>query len=140
MRFKVPQNIDMPDRVLGPLTLVQFVYAVIGFGAAYVTYNSLPSPLGILAAIPIAILTFCIIFVKINERPFTQFIMSFINFVAKPKVRTWQKSYSLDDYSVEIYKPVTKDSNVAVHKDLDHDTIENLARQLDYDIAKVKQK
>lgn len=140
MRFKVPQNIDMPDRVLGPLTLVQFVYAVIGFGGAYVVFNAFPMPLSFIFALPIAALTFAIIFIKINERPFTQFLLSLMAFITRPKVRTWQKSHSLDDFSVEIYHSVKTDNNTLVHKDLDKQTVENLAKQLDYDISKVKQR
>jgi len=33
MQFKVPQKIDIEDKILGPLSMVQFVYAVLGAGA-----------------------------------------------------------------------------------------------------------
>ena len=36
MRYKVPQNIDMEDRIVGPLTMVQFVIVMIGGMIVYV--------------------------------------------------------------------------------------------------------
>ena len=140
MRFKVPQNIDMPDRVLGPLTLVQFVYAVVGFGGAYAIYNSFPAPIGLIFALPIAGITFCVIFIKINERPFTHFLLSLLNFIARPKVRTWQKTQTMDNLTIQIYKPVKKDSQTVAHKELSEEDVDKLAKQLDYDISKIKQK
>lgn len=129
MRFKVPQNIDIEDRILGPLTMVQFVYAVIGFGLCYLIINTIPSPVSYLLIAPIAIFIICIDFVKINERPFLLFFSSALAYLAAPKQRFWHQG-SDNDMKVEIYR--TQKAPTAVsHKELTHEEIGRLASRLD---------
>lgn len=106
MRFKVPQNIDMQDRILGPLTMVQFVYAVVGFGLCYSIYMSLPSPFSFVLIGPIALLVFCLDFVKMNERPFQDFLLAAIEFIFSPKRLIWQQSHG-SNFEIEVYSPTT---------------------------------
>lgn len=131
MRFKVPQNIDMPDRILGPLTMLQFIYAVIGGGGAYVCYMSLPSPLNILLAVIVALFTVAMIFLKINERPFSHFLLSLLRFMSTPKQRVWHKGSS-NDINVEIYHTQKKNTGpVVTEKHLSHEDIARLAKRVD---------
>lgn len=131
MRFKVPQNIDMPDRILGPLTMLQFIYAVIGGGGAYVCYMSLPSPLGVVVAFLVATFTLAMIFLKINERPFSHFLLSLIQFMSTPKQRVWQKGSS-SDIRVEIYHAPKKNTGpVVAEKHLSHEQLAQYAKQID---------
>lgn len=130
MRYKVPQNIDMPDRIVGPLTMIQFVEAVIGGGLAYVVYNGMPNPLNLLLAIIIGLFTLAIVFIKINERPFLFYFVAFIKFLSTPKNRRWSNE-SPDNFKVEIYKPPTKNTQIVEHKKLDKKQLEELAKNLD---------
>lgn len=131
MRFKVPQNIDMPDRILGPLTMLQFIYAVIGGGAAYVCYMSLPSPIGLFLAIIIALFTLSMIFLKVNERPFLVFLFSLIKFISSPKQRVWEKGQN-SDIRVEIYKSNKADSGPHIQrKNISHEDISRIAHRVD---------
>lgn len=131
MRFKVPQNIDMPDRILGPLTMLQFVYAVVGGGATYVSYMSLPSPLGAIVAFLVAAFTIAMIFFKINERPFSHFLLSLMRFVSTPKQRIWHKG-NATDINVEIYHAQNKNVGpVVAEKHLSHEDITKLSKGFD---------
>jgi len=103
VQFKVPQKIDIEDKIMGPLTMVQFVYAVLGAGAGYLMLNSFPSGIGWFFAIPIFIFTFCIVFVKINGRPFGSFLKNLISYMSNPKTRLWHKNEN--NVRVEIYQP-----------------------------------
>ena len=131
MRFKVPQNIDMPDRILGPLTMLQFIYAVIGGGGAYVCYQSLPAPLGLMLAILVAMFTVAMIFLKINERPFSVFLLSLIRFMSTPRQRVWSKGNS-SDFNVEIYHaPQKNEGPVVAEKHLTHNQLVSAAKRFD---------
>lgn len=131
MRFKVPQNIDMQDRILGPLTMLQFIYAVIGGGATYVCYMSLPSPLSILLALIVALFTLAMIFLKINERPFSHFLLSLIKFMSTPKQRIWHKGQT-SDINVEIYHTQKKNQGpVVAEKHLTREQIAQYAKGVD---------
>lgn len=105
MQFKVPQKIDIEDRIVGPMTMIQFVYAVLGGGTAYLVANTFSSPYNIIVATPIALFTFCVIFVKINGRTFGHFFRNLIVYLFVPHTRIWHKGDS--NIQVEIYKPTT---------------------------------
>lgn len=130
MRFKVPQSIDMPDRIVGPLTMIQFVEAVLGGGLAYILFKSLPSPLNIFFGLIVALLTLAIVFIKINERPFLFYFLAFLKYIVEPKQRIWQKNEQ-DDFNVEIYKSSNNNKPQISHKTLDRQKLADLAQQLD---------
>jgi hypothetical protein len=130
MQFKVPQKIDIEDKILGPLSMVQFVYAVVGGGAGYVSLSSLPSPLNLIIAIPIFIFTFCVVFVKINGRAFGYFLRSLIIYLTSPKTRLWHKNEN--NVTVEIYQPkVAPTVDPYANKRYSREDIQKLANIID---------
>lgn len=129
MRYKVPQNIDMQDRVMGPLTMVQFLYAIVGGGFCYTIYMSIPAPFSLVLVTPLALLTFAVVFVKVNERPFLQFLLSVFQFISSPKQRVWQHDDS--DLSVEVYHPNTQTNQSYQPKNFSREDIRKLAEQMD---------
>lgn len=129
LRYKVPQNIDMEDRIIGPLTMIQFIYAVVGGGFCYTIFMSLPSPLSLVLVIPIALFTLATIFLKVNERPFLHFLTSVIQFASAPKQRIWQHENS--DLTVEIYRANTQVKQAYQAKTFSREDIQNAAQQMD---------
>lgn len=130
VQFKVPQKIDIEDRIVGPLTMVQFVYAVVGGGLAYFLLVSIPSPFNYLLAIPVAILTFCITFVKVNGRPFTNFLKNLLIYLSGPRTRIWHKGAS--DVRVEIYQPKPEEKfDPYANKRYSREEIERVAEIID---------
>lgn len=129
MRYKVPQNIDMQDRIIGPLTMIQLIYAVIGGGLAYSAFMSLPKPLSIITAVPIAIFTFALIFIKVNERPFLDFFLSMVQFMSTPKQRVWHHG-AYDNFRVVIFK-TRKENKQIQEKHISHTQIEQAAKKSD---------
>ena len=130
MRFKVPQNIDIEDRILGPLTMVQFIYAVVGGGICYVIYMSIPKPFSYFLVAPIALFVICLIFVKINERPFLNFLLAVLEFSTTPKQRVWRREY-LPDLNIEIYQTKKQTGPSVQSKQLTEEQISEIARRLD---------
>lgn len=131
LRFKVPQNIDIEDRILGPLTMTQFVYAVVGFGVGYILYNVIPAPVSYAFIVPIAFFVVCLDFVKVNERPFQDFLKSALLFMFSPRQRYWHEGEEGADMSIEIYKAVKEEENDYQSKNISHNQISSLAKQLD---------
>ena len=119
----------MQDRIIGPLTMVQFVYAVIGFGLCYVIYRSIPQPASYFLVVPIAGFVVCLDFVKINERPFLEFFLAAIAFMGNPKRRIWHQGED-SDMKVEIYEARKTGPNIQ-HKIITHEQIAELARRTD---------
>ena len=131
MRYKVPQNIDMPDRIIGPLTMIQFVEAVLGGGLAYICFNAFPSPINVGLALIAGMFTVAVVFVKINERPFLFYFMALMKFIGTPKRRVWHQTDGADDMAVEIYHPPKNEGPQIQHKQLDRNKIAELAKEID---------
>jgi hypothetical protein len=132
MRYKVPQNIDMQDRIIGPLTMLQFMYAVIGGGFCYgIIMSGIPKILAYLIAIPIGLFVAAMIFLKINERPFLDFFLSVIEYSSTPKQRLWHHENSAD-LNVEVYKPkIDNKTPAVVAKNYSRQDIQKLAKEID---------
>ena len=97
-QYKVPQNIDLEDKVVGPFTMKQFAYLMAGGGLIYAIYSAYgPYENGIiytiLWSIPIAFLSLALTFVKINDRPFEYFLLNLVGYLFAPKRRIWQQGY-----------------------------------------------
>lgn len=93
-QFVVPQFIDVEDKVLGPITVRQFIIILVGGGLIFVAYKLADLTLFIVEAVAIAFITFVVAFVKINGRPIHYFILNVVQTLMRDKLRVWLKVYS----------------------------------------------
>ncbi len=92
MQFKVPQNIDLEDKIVGPLTLLQFLYILGGGVIDYALFMAIGSNfIFYIIAIPIGILALALAFLKIQDQPLLHFITAALFFYSRPKERHWQR-------------------------------------------------
>lgn len=91
MQFQVPQFIDIEDKIIGPLTLKQFLYMAGGLMILAFLWLYLKLGLFIIVAIPIVLLSLALAFYKINGRPFIYFLGAFITYLTKPRLYLWKK-------------------------------------------------
>uniref|UniRef100_A0A7C4R826 PrgI family protein n=1 Tax=candidate division CPR3 bacterium TaxID=2268181 RepID=A0A7C4R826_UNCC3 len=102
-QYKIPQNLDIEDKILGPFTLKQVLYLVTSGITVYVLFNIIGIsnfPLFLIISIPIAVMTLALVFVKINERPFLDFFFYFLQFAREPKQKKWAKSTKIKTFDV----------------------------------------
>ena len=91
MQFKVPQFLDIEDKIFGPFTFKQFVYIAGGAGTAYVLFKALGLFLGF---IPIAIvvgLALALAFYRPNNKPFVDIIEASFKYFFQNKLYIWQQ-------------------------------------------------
>lgn len=95
MQFKVPQNVQIEDKVLPFMTMRQLIICFIGGGLAYIVYIGMElQPMEIWLP-PVAILvglTLSIAFVEINGVPFVSFILLVLEQFLNERKRWWIKS------------------------------------------------
>lgn len=96
-QFIVPQFIDKEDRIIGPITVRQFVICLVAAGIVFVEYRLLEMAFFIIALIPTAGLAGTFAFLKINGQPFHLFFVNFLQTQVRPKLRVWNKSLSLEE-------------------------------------------
>lgn len=104
--YKVPQNLDVEEKIIGPFTLKQFGFLVGGVLLIYILYTILNPLFGLAVVIivnmPIAALTIAIVFVKVNERPFLTYLSFLIGYFRNPKTMKWQKASKLKDFGTMV--------------------------------------
>lgn len=131
-QFKVPQNLDMEDRIIGKLTITQFGYLAFGGLVAYVAILKLPGILGILVAVPVALITFAFVFVRVQDQPFSKFIFTLIGYVSNPRDRTWHRDDSVTTASpIQADKAIKVEAKKAAKKSYTRGDIRKLAETVD---------
>lgn len=90
-QFQVPQFIEVEDKIIGPLTLKQFLYLAAGGAAVFFGYFFLSFGFFIIFSILIMAFSAALAFIKINGRPFSVFLKNFFGFIFKQKAYTWKK-------------------------------------------------
>lgn len=108
MRYKVPQNIDMQDRIVGPLTILQFMYLLIGGAICYLFFQLFSFSIFVILALPVALFALALAFFKIQDQPFSKFIGASIQYVIKPKKLVWKRQIQKASVSQQ---PPTINSN-----------------------------
>jgi len=93
MRFKVPQFIDIEDKIFGPFTFKQFMYMGGGAGLSYLVYRSFPFFVAIALIAVIVAISASLTFVKINGKPFIFILEAYIRYAINSKMYIWKKSY-----------------------------------------------
>jgi hypothetical protein len=111
MQYKVPQNVDIEDKVIAGLTLRQFAFLMGGGGFILAVKYALPPSLGFLfmpIAVLIAIFAFALAFYKINDRPFEIFLFAAAKTLLTPSQRIWKKEGEVvHEEKVEVKKEKT---------------------------------
>jgi hypothetical protein len=92
MQYQVPQNIDLEDKIIGPLTLKQFLYLLAGGMLDYAWFTFFDTALFILIAIPTTLFALAMAFARIQDQPFPKFLGSLVIFILRPKILTWGKT------------------------------------------------
>lgn len=103
MRFQVPQFIEIEDKVVGPLTLKQFMYLAGNAGFAYIAYALIPfTAIGILVAIVFLSFGGLLAFYQYNNRPFIKLVSSVFYFYTKPQLYIWKPRPKKEDKKLDI--------------------------------------
>lgn len=92
MQFRVPQFIDIEDKILGPLSWRQFAYCLGAAGTAYIGTKITGSTIiGLVVASPVYGFFLALAFLRINDRSFLEILGSIIKYFSGNNTYTWQK-------------------------------------------------
>src|SRR6478609_9679063 len=92
--YKVIQDIEAEDKLVGPLTLRQFIYAGVSAFCLYLCFMALTKNAAFLIGLflPIAIVTGFFAFPWKGEQPTEIWALARLRFMLKPRVRIWDQS------------------------------------------------
>jgi len=90
-KFLVPQYIDVEPKILGPVTVRQFVEMLICAFINFVFYKMFYFNTFIVLALGNTAVFLIIAFYKINGMPFHYFILNMVQTMRKPRKRIWRR-------------------------------------------------
>jgi hypothetical protein len=137
-QYKVPQDVEAEDKLIGPLSLRQFIYVVIGVVWAGLMFFIL-RPTGnsdtaivnyvIMAVVIIPITGFFLLlgFGKRQEQSFEKYFVALVRFYFVPRVRIWDKDLS----TVELIKEEVKAPEIITQKNVSRSSLQQLALVMD---------
>jgi hypothetical protein len=111
-QYKVPQNVEAEDKIIGPLTLKQLIYAAIGFGWAALAFfllRSLPIVM-FLVAFPPSTLFILLAFYNRDGQNFEQLLIAIAGFYSQSRKRIWVKESIIETFKIEP-KVITNETN-----------------------------
>lgn len=131
MQFRVPQFIDIEDKVFGPFTLKQFGYMLGAGGLSFLIWTFIPIKfIAILIIVPVASLFIALAFVKFNNRSFGEILESAFSYYTNAKIYTW-KQPELQKTETSVDRVVANTQKEIIIKKTNRDTIHDLALGLD---------
>lgn len=104
-KFVVPQFIDKEDKILGPITVRQFLICLGATFVAFLEYRILTLPYFIAMFVPTAGLAGVFAFLKVNGQPFHIFFINFLQTTVRPKLRVWHKELTDSELKAILAKP-----------------------------------
>jgi len=128
MRFKVPQFIEVEDKIFGPLSFRQFVYLVGGGGLAFTLWRILPWFVAWLFVLPVITLAVALAFYKPNNRHFVDFLEAAIKFTFGKKLYLWRHDKKKKDV---LKNPADKNASVIEVPKLSQSKLKDIAWELD---------
>ena len=137
MRFKVPQFIEIDDKIFGPLTFKQFVYLAGGAGICVLLFMSLPTFIAILISGPVGAFSGALAFYKYNGRPFIELVEDLFKYLITNKLYIWKKDKPVVVKSEEASDEKTEREQVYLPK-LSESKLKDLTWSLDIkDVSKI---
>jgi len=92
-QYKVPQDVETEDKILGPLSIKQFIYVIIGLLWAFLMWRvfSFSIIVAIAFALPVTGFFLLLGFGRREGVPFEDYVVAFIRFLIVPRKRIWIK-------------------------------------------------
>lgn len=128
-QYQVPQFIAVEDRIIGPLTLKQFLYLLGAAAVLVIGWSFFHVAIFAVTALPLAGFLATLAFVKVGGRPLPAVFFAAIVYYVKPRLYLWRKTREQPRAKPEPAKPAP--SLLADVQPLSASKLEDLAWSLD---------
>lgn len=92
MNFQVPQFIEQQPKIIGFLTLPQFLYVAAAAGVSFMAFYVFNFFLWLMVTVFVAAVAIGMAFVKINGQPLPKILLSAVGYVWQPRKFAWQRA------------------------------------------------
>lgn len=91
MQFQVPQFIDIEPKIIGPLTLKQFLFLAGAAAPIFILFFVLQFWLWLILAVIFTAAAAALAFVKYNGQPATKIIIAAFHYFWQPRMYLWKR-------------------------------------------------
>jgi hypothetical protein len=91
MRYETPQFIEVEAKIVGFLTLKQFIWIALAFGINVFLFLVFRPFVMFILGLPITILAIALGFIKIDGLSLGRYLLKAMGFAFKPKLYVWKK-------------------------------------------------
>lgn len=113
MQFQVPQFIDIESKIVGPLTLRQFLYLAGAGGIGFISFWLFEVWLWFIVTAVFSALAIALAFAKYNGQPLIRILFYAMNFFWKPRLYIWQRK--AEEKIFEIHSAETERKNLSAY-------------------------
>lgn len=128
-QFVVPQFLDVESKIIGPLTVRQFLIFIVGSGLIFIVFKLATFWMAAIEGLLIFAITGVFAFLKINGRPFHFFLVNMLATLKRPTMKIWRKEYNPKDYVQEKKKEAVR--KMVVKKRLTQSRLSDLSLVVD---------
>jgi hypothetical protein len=118
MQFKVPQFLDIEDKIFGPFTFKEFVYLVGGGGFCFIIYKLLGFLIGTIPILVVGGLSLALVFYRPNKKPFINMIEAGFNYLIQSKLYVWERRKISVDQMNKDNKVFTQNEQADIQKSM----------------------
>jgi len=128
-QYKVPQDVEAEDKLIGPLSIRQFLYVVVGLVWGGLMFALLRSNLIIMivAILPVTSFFLLLGFGRRQEQSFENYFVALVQFMFVPRVRIWSKDLEQE----QLIKKEEKPAEIIVNKNVSKGSLKQLALIMD---------
>jgi hypothetical protein len=126
----VPQFIDVEDKIIGPISVRQFVVLLVGAGFMFMTYFILRFTTAVFVMVVELGIFVAFAFAKVNGQNLHYFLLVLLQTTKKPTVRIWDKSIDLSDLKKK-HEPLTPATVILPTKHVSQSRLAQLSLMVD---------
>ncbi len=128
-QYKVPQDVESEDKLIGPLSLRQFIYIIIAlaWGGLMWRIFSWNIIIMIIAILPVSGFFILLGVGRRQEQSFENYFVALVRFTFVPRIRVWDKDTSTE----MVVKAEEKKPEVITEKNVSRGSLERLALIMD---------
>jgi hypothetical protein len=130
--YKVPQDVEAEDKLLGPLSFRQFIYAGISLGGIAMAFFMFQVfPLLAMIPLPIILLFGALALPLRKDQPMETYLLALLRFYLKPKLRLWNPDGTITYVEITVPKLVEQHLIKDISGQTAQERLDYLARVMD---------
>lgn len=103
--YKVPQDVEADDKLIGPFSFRQFVFILVMIGSLYATYLFFTiSPLLVMIPLPIAVFFGILGLWPRKDQPIEVYLAALLHFWTSPRKKIWDQEGHIEHVRINVPK------------------------------------